>query len=71
MLDRRLSDKIIIAHQAACEENQKEIAVLLLEALEIDLSRIEGDRDKHRKWSDEMEKTFALHKKVFGTIVVN
>ncbi len=68
MLDRRLSDKIIAAHQTACEEKQKIIANLLLEALEVDLSQIGGDKEEHRKWSEEMEGAFALHEKVFGSI---
>ncbi len=70
MLSRRLSDKIIAAHETACEENHKVIADLLLAALEVDLSSIGGDKVEHRKWSDEMEGAFALHEKVFGTIKI-
>jgi hypothetical protein len=68
MLARRLSDKIIAAHQTACEEEQKVIAKLLLEALEVDLSKIGGAKDEERQWSEEMENAFALHEKVFGSI---
>lgn len=68
MLSRRLSDKIIAAHQTACEENKREIATLLLEALEYDLSAIGGDKKEHRAWSQEMEDAFALHEKTFQTI---
>lgn len=68
MLNRRLSDKIIAAHQTACEEKEKLIANLLLEALEVDLSKIDSAKGEHRKWSDEMESAFALHEKVFGSI---
>jgi hypothetical protein len=71
MLTRRLSDKIIAAHQTACEENHKVIADLLLEALEVDLSNIGGVGGDHRKWSAEMEEAFTLHEKVFGTIKLN
>lgn len=71
MLTRRLSDKIIAAHQTACEENHKMIADLLLEALEVDLSRISSKEGDHREWSDEMEEAFVLHEKVFGTIKLN
>jgi hypothetical protein len=68
MKSRRLSDKIIAAHQIACEENKHEIASLLLEALEIDLSSIGGDHEEHRVWSERMEGAFALHTKTFKTI---
>ncbi|MBL6933143.1 MAG: hypothetical protein ISR45_09360 [Rhodospirillales bacterium] len=68
MLARRLSDKIIAAHQTACEENHKVIANLLLEALEVDLSKIDGAGSDKREWSKEMESAFALHEKVFGSI---
>jgi len=68
MLNRRLSDKIIAAHKIACEEKKHEIASLLLEALEYDLSSIGGDHPEHRVWSDRMEGAFELHEKVFKTI---
>ncbi len=68
MESRRLSDKIIAAHQTACEENKQEIASLLLGALEIDLSAIGGDKAEQRVWSERMEGAFALHKKTFQTI---
>lgn len=66
MPERRLSDKIIAAHHIACEENKLEIAKLLLEALEYDLSSIGGDKEEHRKWSEAMEAAFQLHEKTFG-----
>ena len=68
MEGRRLSDKIIDAHKIACAENKHEIASLLLEALEFDLSAIGGDQEEHRKWSEEMEAAFALHEKTFKSI---
>lgn len=68
MNSRRLSDKIIAAHQIACEEHKHEIASLLLEALEIDLSSIGGDQEEHRVWSELMEGAFALHEKTFQTL---
>lgn len=70
MQDRRLSDKIIEAHRVACEEDRREIAVLLLEALEHDLSTIGGDQPEHREWSQQMENAFALHEKTFQTIQI-
>lgn len=68
MQSRRLSDKIIAAHEIACEENKHEIATLLLDALEIDLSGIGGDQEEHRVWSKKMEGAFALHTKTFKTL---
>ena len=68
MLNRRLSDKIIAAHQVACDEEKRKFAELLHEALEVDLSQIGGDKNEHRKWSSEMEGAFANHEKVFGSI---
>ncbi len=68
MPSRRLSDKIIDAHKIACEEQKHEIASLLLEALEFELSAIGGEKEEHREWSQEMENAFALHEKVFKTI---
>lgn len=68
MPERRLSDKIIDAHKIACEEKNLEIARLLLEALEYDLSAIGGKAQEHRKWSDAMEAAFQLHEKTFGNL---
>jgi len=68
MLNRRLSDKIIAAHKIACEEDKHEIASLLLEALEHDLSSIGGEHADHRDWSDRLEAAFELHEKTFLTI---
>lgn len=68
MPSRRLSDKIIAAHEIACEENKREIASLLLEALEYDLSAIGGDQEEHRQWSQQMENAFARHEKAFRTL---
>lgn len=68
MRSRRLSDKIIAAHETACAENKREIASLLLEALEYDLSAIGGDHQEQRQWSKQMEDTFARHEKAFQTL---
>lgn len=70
MPERRLSDKIIAAHQIACDEKKEEIAKLLLEALEHDLSSIGGDSEEHRKWSLAMDEAFDIHQKTFGNIDV-
>lgn len=64
--ERRLSDAIVSAHEVACDEGKEGIADLLLEALELDLSAIGGDRQEHRADVDYIEKAFANHEKVFG-----
>lgn len=68
MSGRRLSDRIIDAHALACAENKREIAALLLEALEYDLSSIGGEKEEHRAWSEKMEQAFALHEQAFQSI---
>jgi hypothetical protein len=68
MPERRLSDKIIAAHKTACAENKHEVAALLLEALEYDLSAIGGVQKEHREWSKQMEDAFALHEQTFKTV---
>ena len=68
MPSRRLSDKIINAHKIACEEGKREVAKLLLDALEVDLSAIGGESAEHREWSDAMDDAFTLHQKTFGDI---
>jgi hypothetical protein len=65
----RLSDAIITGHQIACEESKKEIALLLIEALEMELTRIGGTKVDRRHETDLIEKAFDLHEKAFGPIV--
>lgn len=68
MTSRRLSDAIIAAHQIACEEDKKEIALLLIESLELELTRIGGDLEERRKTTELMESAFDLHEKRFGPV---
>ncbi len=64
---RRLSDAIVTAHEVACEEGKKEIASLLIEALEMDLSAIGGRQVReHRNQVDYVEQAFVRHEKTFG-----
>jgi|TARA_B100000315_G_scaffold227100_1_gene234580 hypothetical protein len=63
---RRLSDKIIDAHQLACERGRREIADALREALEIELSAIGGDKIERRSETEMIEAAFDLHEKAFG-----
>ena len=68
MISRRLSDAIVAAHQIACEEGKKEIALLLIEALELELTRIGGDQEDRRNKTESIESAFNLHEKTFGPL---
>jgi len=61
---RRLSDRIISAHKQACEEKNAEVAALLLQALEVDLTAIGGIGNEHREATEKLEAAFALHEKL-------
>ena len=63
---RRLSDTIVEAHQVACEEGKKDIADLLIEALELDLSTIGGVNTEHRDHLGYIEAAFERHEKTFN-----
>lgn len=63
---RRLSDKILLAHQQACEENRGEVAKILLEALEMDLSTIGGKKPENREDMTKLEDAFERHNAAFG-----
>ena len=58
--------RLFTAHRIACEEDKKEIAVLLIDALELDLSSIGGDRKDRRKKTDSIEAAFDIHEKTYG-----
>lgn len=66
MFSRRLSDAILTAHQVACDEDKKDIARLLMESLELELTRIGGDQEDRREATEAMESAFDLHEKTFG-----
>ena len=68
MTNRRLSDSIITAHAIACEENKKEIALLLIEALELELTRLGGEHRERRNRTEPIEAAFDLHVKIFGPL---
>lgn len=51
---RRLSDKIALAHQQACEQGKRDVAQHLLEALESELSAFGGPEAVERRSVDEM-----------------
>lgn len=68
MFSRRLSDATIAAHKIACGEQKKMIAQLLIEALELELTQIGGDRQDHREATEIMEAAFDIHEKAFGSL---
>lgn len=68
MTSIRLSDAIVAAHQIACEEDKKEIALLLIEALELELTRIGGNQEDRRKKTELIEAAFDLQEKTYGPL---
>jgi hypothetical protein len=62
----RLSDAIVAAHKIACSEKKKEIAQFLLEALELELTRIGGQQEERREKTELEEAAFSLHEETFG-----
>jgi hypothetical protein len=61
---RRLSDKIIIAHAQACDDGNWEIAGLLLRALEVQLTAIGGTMVEHRQSMPELNEAFDRQEKL-------
>ncbi|MBL4693436.1 MAG: hypothetical protein JKY92_08930 [Magnetovibrio sp.] len=68
MSEKRLSDAVVKAHQIACFEGKKDIALLLFEALELELTRIGGVITDRREQTDLIEGAFDLHEKTFDPI---
>lgn len=68
MTSRRLSDAIVTAHRIACEENKKAIALLLIEALEFELTSVGGDQAERRNETASIESAFDVHEKTFGPL---
>ena len=60
---RRLSDKIMLAHEQACSEYKIDVAALLLQALELDLSSIGGPQSENREATELLEAVFDRHEK--------
>ena len=58
---RRLSDKIVDAHTKACEDGRMDVADLLLQALEVELSIIGGQQSESRGSIEELEEAFVRH----------
>jgi|GEM_PF-5632418 len=69
MSSKRLSDAIVVAHRISCEENNKQIALLLIEALELDLTHVGGILQDRRNTTGPIEAAFNLHEENFGLII--
>lgn len=59
---RRLSDKIIEAHGQACAEGKLEVAEILIQALEVDLTAIGGGVGDKRQNTEMLEAAYEIHK---------
>jgi hypothetical protein len=59
---QRLSDKILAAHAQACEQGKPEVARLLLQALEIELSHRGGPKPEERSVDPALEAAFRRQK---------
>ncbi len=59
---RRLSDKIIEAHVQACAEAKLEVAEILIQALEVDLTAIGGGVGDKRQNTAMLEAAYECHK---------
>lgn len=58
---RRLSDRIIDAHELACREGRMDVAEILLHALEVELSAIGGCKAEKREDMVILEAAFVRH----------
>lgn len=62
---RRLSDKIVSAHQHACEQGKVDVARHLLHALESELSGFGGnDADEQRDFDDAIAAAYTRQRTV-------
>jgi hypothetical protein len=55
---QRLSDKILAAHDQACNQGKPEVARLLLQALELELSHRGGPKAEERSVDPALEAAF-------------
>ena len=55
------ASKVIRRLDKACEENKLDVANMLLQALEMDISAIGGNKEDHRIATEMMEKAFERH----------
>ena len=64
---RRLSDKIIAAHLQACEEGKMDAAELLLQALQLDLTRRGSTSVENREATEMVVDAFEQHREAKAT----
>jgi hypothetical protein len=62
--NRRLCDKITIAHRQACEDNENDVAALLLQALEAYVTTSNYGGIDHRESMADLAAAFALQGKL-------
>lgn len=62
---RRLSDKIVEAHEQACAQGKAEVARHLLQALELELSAFGGrNAQEQRDFDQAVEDAYARQRKL-------
>jgi len=64
---QRLSDKIIAAHEQACDQNKAEVARHLLQALELELSSSGGPKAEERAVDDAIRAAFERQQALDST----
>lgn len=62
---RRLSDRILEAHKLACEAKRRDVADILLRALELELQALGRFEGEHRRSLELQETAFVLHRDTF------
>ncbi len=65
---RRLSDRIIEAHEQACREKRLDVAEILLQALEVEQSAMGGDKTDNREALANLEAAFERHERAKAEI---
>lgn len=63
---RRLSDRIVGAHEQACAQGKAEVARALLQALELELSAIGGGMPEHRDVDEAVAAAYTRQRTLEG-----
>ncbi len=58
---RRLSDKLVLAHAQACAQGKREIAELLIKAIELEVTQYGGGRTDRRADSGLFDRVLENH----------
>ena len=64
--NRRLGARIMLAHQQARDEQNMEVANLLLQAQELDRPGIGGKKSESRKSTEQLEAPFERNEQASG-----